>query len=324
MRSKAGKLGTLLSSQQYMAPIIFFLLFAVNCVTTKNFFSINTVWNLIMQSTANVFISIGVTIVISGGGIDIAIGSTMAICAIAFAFTLNATGSVVVAFLAAIVLGAGCGAISGVLIAKFKIQAMIATMAMMYILRSLSKVVTRGATISYYNAFLSKFAFYRIGGIPIQVFIILVVTIAAYLLVNKTKFGVYVEACGDNYKASYTSGIRVVKCLTATYAICGVTAALAGIQESLLVSSSDPNNMGLAYEMDAIAATIVGGTAITGGKPNIIGTVFGAFTLKLITQMINMNNIQFEYSYIVKAVVIILAVLIRNINWKKGQMDGKK
>ena len=296
-----------------VAPAVFLLLFFFNCVFTKNFASINTIWNLVMQTTAVLLISLGMTMVISGGGIDISIGSIMAITAMTFAKTINATDSVALALLLSFAVGVVCGLINGVVVARFHIQPMIATMAMMYILRSLSKVWSNGGTVSF-NSSLSKWVYYRIGGVlPIQVFIILAAGILFFILAYYTRFGVYVEACGNNLSAARSAGVRVIFYSIMTYVLCGVMAASAGILESLMVSSADPINLGEAYEMDAIAATVVGGTPIAGGKPNIVGTIFGAFTLQMITQMINMNNVQFEYTYVVKSVVIILAVLAHSI-----------
>lgn len=300
------------------APIVFLLLFIFNCIFTPNFANLNVVWNLFMQSAAVILIGLGMTTIISGGGIDISIGSIMAVCAMVFAGVLNSTGSLLFSFLVALGIAVICGVINGLVISRFKIQPMIATMAMMYILRSVAKVISNGGTVPFSHALLNQIGYERIAGvIPYHILIIFVAFLMFYLLLNKSCFGVYVEACGDNPNAAKSYGLRVVLYTTLTYVIGAIMAAFSGILESLMVSSVDPISLGNAYEMDAIAATVVGGTPISGGKANVIGTIFGALILQLITIMINMNNIQYEYTYIVKSCIIIIAVLAHNLKRAK-------
>lgn len=208
------------------APIVFLLLFIFNCIFTPNFANLNVVWNLFMQSAAVILIGLGMTTIISGGGIDISIGSIMAVCAMVFAGVLNSTGSLLFSFLVALGIAVICGVINGLVISRFKIQPMIATMAMMYILRSVAKVISNGGTVPFSHALLNQIGYERIAGvIPYHILIIFVAFLMFYLLLNKSCFGVYVEACGDNPNAAKSSGLRVVLYTTLTYVIGAIMAA---------------------------------------------------------------------------------------------------
>lgn len=296
-------------------PLIFAGLFFFNCLLTKNFAGWYTVRSILTQSTSLVLIAIGTTFVIAAGGIDISLGSGFAWNAILFALVLQQTGSLAAALLAVLVSAVAIGLINGINVARFRVQPMIATMAMMYILRAFSKVLTNGANVRIRSPLLKEFCYMKFFGgvIPIQLFIVLIPLAAALILVKKTFFGIYIEACGDNLEAARISGIRVVLCTVSAYIICNVLTALAGVFDAGSVSSADPMAMGILMEMDAIAATVIGGTSITGGRPNFIGTIFGVFILRMITIMINMNNIPEQWSYIVTAATIIAAVVFQNI-----------
>ena len=147
--------------------------------------------------------------------------------------------------------------------------------------------------------------------------LLLIPLAAAVLVVRKTPFGIYIEACGDNLDAAKKSGIRVVFYTVTAYVICNLLTAMAGIFDAGSVSSADPMALGILMEMDAIAATVIGGTSITGGRPNFVGTVFGVFILQIITIMINMNNISEQWSYIITAAIIIAAVVFQNLKKMK-------
>lgn len=300
-------------------PLIFFCLFAGNCLFTRNFASWYTVRSIVTQSTSLVLTAIGTTFVIAAGGIDISLGSGFAWNAVLFALVLQNTDSLVFAVLAACISATAIGFINGMNVARFRIQPMIATMAMMYILRAFAKVLTNGATVRIRSPWLREFCYMKFFGdtIPIQVFLIAIPFISAVFLAKKTPFGIYIEACGDNLDASRKAGIRVVFCTVLAYVICNLLTSLAGIFDAGSVSSADPMAMGILLEMDAIAATVIGGTSISGGKPNFIGTVFGVFILQIITIMINMNNISEQWSYIVTAAIIIVAVVFQNLRKRK-------
>lgn len=295
-----------------LAALVFF-----NCVFTENFISSITIWNLVIQSTTVMFLALGMTTVIATGGIDISVGSVMALAAM-IAAKLIFQKQVFLGVVGGLGVAALCGFIVGVIIIKFKVQPMITTLAMMYALRGIAKVVNSGVVMNYKNRGFSNFAYIRIGGVvPIQLVIILVLVAAMYVLLRKTRFGFYVEAYGNNPRAARIAGIDTVMVVILCYMICAVLAGCSGLMEAALVTGVDPSNMGLTKEMDAIAATAVGGTLMTGGRPNVIGTVCGVFVMQLITMMVNMNNIPYSYSLVLKTLIIIAAVFIQNVSGKR-------
>lgn len=306
--------------ETWMAPIAFLLIVLVNCMFTPNFATWFTIRNIFSQSASTALIAIGMTLVIASGGIDISVGSGYCWNAVIFGMAYLSTGSLLLSLLAAMASAVLIGALNGMLVAKFRIQPMIATMTMMYILRSLSKVLTNGRVIRIRSEFLSDFVYLKFfnGIVPVQFILILIPVLLAVFLVKKTPFGLYIEACGDNMLAAKTAGVKVLKNTLAAYVICNVLAAMGGIFDAAMVSSVDSMAMGIGYEMDAIAATVIGGTPISGGKPNIVGSVFGVFILRVIIIMINMNNIPEQWSYVVSALVIIVAVFVQNLRQSRG------
>ena len=304
--------------QRYGVVVIFTVLFLANCALTANFFSMTTTWNLIIQAMPTVFISVGLTLVIAASSIDISVGSMMALGGVVFSIITRTGIPPIIGLAAAIFIGMLSGAICGLLISKFKIQPMITTMAAMYILRGLARVVSGGTPISYRNAFVSSLSYYRIGGmVPLHVVFTTILFVVAYIVLWKTRFGVYLEASGDNVRAAGVSGINTVLIVTVTHIVSGALAAFAGISLSVMVSSANGATLGLMYEANAIAATVIGGTPMVGGRPSLIGTLFGALLLTLIDMMVNMNNIYYAMSLIIKTLIIIGAVYSQ----KFGQSD---
>jgi ribose/xylose/arabinose/galactoside ABC-type transport system permease subunit len=161
-----------------------------------------------------------------------------------------------------------------------------------------------------------KFSYFGVhrfwGVIPIQVVIIIIATILIYFIMRKMTFGRYVQAMGDNYKAARLSGINTFLTTIVIYAVCAVMAGMAGLIETARLSAADANAIGRLIELDAIAAVAVGGTSLNGGKANVAGTVIGALMMQVITVSVNMNNIPFSYSLVVKAIIIILAIYVQS------------
>ena len=301
--------------RQYGALIALIILVVINCFTTKNFISVMTLWNLFTQATTVMILGLGMTIVIATGGINISVGSVLALSSMVLAkFILN--GHIVMGVIASLAVAALTGAVTGIIVTKFKVQPMITTLAMMYTLRGIAKLMNGGTRLSYKNAAFSRFAYIKIGGcIPIQFAFIVILSLAIFILMRKTYFGNYVEAYGDNALATRISGINVVAVVTMCYVLCNVLACVAAIIETS--TCADPVNMGLNKETDAIAAVVVGGTPMSGGKPNIGGMLCGALVLQLITIMINMNNIPYSYSLIIKAAIIVVSLYVQNCRDKK-------
>lgn len=300
--------------QRYGVVVIFAALFLINCGLTANFFSMVTVWNLVIQAMPTIFIAVGLTLVISASSIDISVGSMMALGAVVFSLITRAGVQPLVGLASAIFIGMVSGAVCGLLISKFRIQPMITTMAAMYILRGLARVASGGTPISYRNSFVSSLSYHRVGGaVPLHVVLVAVLFAIVYVTLRKTRLGVYLEATGDNARAAGISGVDTVLMVTGAHVVSGGLAAFAGISQAVMVSSANGATLGIMYEANAIAATVIGGTPMSGGRPNLAGTLFGALLLTLIDMMVNMNNIYYAMSLVIKALIIIGAVYLQKV-----------
>ncbi|EGQ7831355.1 TPA: ribose ABC transporter permease [Vibrio vulnificus] len=295
------------------------LLFLIVVVSflNPNFFTVDNILNILRQTSVNAVIAVGMTLVILTAGIDLSVGSVLALCG-AFAASLVAMEvPVLIAVPTALLAGAALGAISGVIIAKGKVQAFIATLVTMTLLRGVTMVYTDGRPISTgFTDTADAFAWFGTGyalGIPVPVWLMVIVFAAAWYLLNHTRFGRYVYALGGNESATRLSGINVDKVKIGVYAICGLLAALAGIIVTSRLSSAQPT-AGMGYELDAIAAVVLGGTSLMGGKGRIMGTLIGALIIGFLNNALNLLDVSSYYQMIAKAAVILLAVMVDNKN----------
>ncbi|WP_217519434.1 ribose ABC transporter permease [Vibrio metschnikovii] len=295
------------------------LLFLVVVVSflNSNFFTVDNILNILRQTSVNAIIAVGMTLVILTAGIDLSVGSVLALCG-AFAASLIALEvPVMVAVPTALLAGAALGGISGIIIAKGKVQAFIATLVTMTLLRGVTMVYTDGRPISTgFTDTADAFAWFGTGyalGIPVPVWMMVVVFAAAWYLLNHTRFGRYIYAMGGNESAARLSGINVDRVKIGVYAICGLLSALAGIIVTSRLSSAQPT-AGMGYELDAIAAVVLGGTSLMGGKGRIMGTLIGALIIGFLNNALNLLDVTSYYQMIAKAAVILLAVLVDNKN----------
>ncbi|WP_039461632.1 ribose ABC transporter permease [Vibrio navarrensis] len=295
------------------------LLFLIVVVSflNPNFFTLDNILNILRQTSVNAIIAVGMTLVILTAGIDLSVGSVLALCG-AFAASLVAMEvPVLIAIPTALMAGAALGAISGIIIAKGKVQAFIATLVTMTLLRGVTMVYTDGRPISTgFSDASDAFAWFGTGyalGIPVPVWLMVVVFAAAWYLLNHTRFGRYVYALGGNESATRLSGINVDRVKIGVYAICGLLAALAGIIVTSRLSSAQPT-AGMGYELDAIAAVVLGGTSLMGGKGRIMGTLIGALIIGFLNNALNLLDVSSYYQMIAKAAVILLAVMVDNKN----------
>ncbi|GAL33548.1 ribose ABC transporter permease [Vibrio maritimus] len=304
-----------LIEQKSLIALIF--LIVVVSFLNPNFFTVDNILNILRQTSVNAIIAVGMTLVILTAGIDLSVGSVLALCG-AFAASLIAMEvPVLIAVPTALLAGAALGAISGIIIAKGKVQAFIATLVTMTLLRGVTMVYTDGRPISTgFTDTADAFAWFGTGyalGIPVPVWIMVVVFASVWYLLNHTRFGRYVYALGGNESATRLSGINVDKVKIGVYAICGLLAALAGIIVTSRLSSAQPT-AGMGYELDAIAAVVLGGTSLMGGKGRIMGTLIGALIIGFLNNALNLLDVSSYYQMIAKAVVILLAVLVDNKN----------
>jgi ribose transport system permease protein len=271
------------------------------------FLSVSNLFNILRQISINATIAFGMTFVILSGGIDLSVGSVFAFAAIVGASFLQ-SGSLLLGITSALVVGALFGAFNGVIIAKMKLQPFIVTLATMAIARSFTQAYSQGRPIT---GFPDTFRFIGRGnvlGIPVPIIVMFsVFFISLYLLLN-TKLGLYTYSIGGNEEATRLSGVKVVRYKILIYTLSGLFAAISALILTARLNSAQPI-FGMGYELDAIAAVVLGGTSLSGGKGSIIGTLFGAMVMGTINNGMNLVGVSPFYQQAVKGAVILLAVM---------------
>lgn len=282
---------------------------------SPNFFTLNNMFNILQQTSVNAIMAVGMTLVILTSGIDLSVGSLLALTGAVGASLVGLEVNALVAIVASLALGTVIGAITGTIVAKGKVQAFIATLVMMLLLRGVTMVYTNGSPVNTgFNDNADLLGWFGIGrplGIPTPVWIMGLVFLAAWYMLHHTRLGRYIYALGGNEAATQLSGISVSRVKIIVYALSGMLAALAGTIEVARLSSAQPT-AGTGYELDAIAAVVLGGTSLAGGKGRIMGTLIGALILGFLNNGLNLLGVSSYYQMIVKAVVILLAVLVDN------------
>lgn len=295
--------------------IALLILIAVVSSMSPNFFTINNLFNILQQTSVNAIMAVGMTLVILTSGIDLSVGSLLALTGAVAASIVGLEVNALLAVFGALALGAAIGAGTGIIVAKGKVQAFIATLVMLLLLRGVTMVYTNGSPINTgFSDVADAFGWFGIGrplGIPTPIWLMVVVFIAAWYMLHHTRLGRYIYALGGNEAATRLSGISVDKVKIIVYALCGLLSALAGIIEVARLSSAQPT-AGTGYELDAIAAVVLGGTSLAGGKGRIVGTLIGALILGFLNNGLNLLGVSSYYQMIVKAAVILLAVLVDN------------
>lgn len=295
--------------------IALLILIVVVSMLSPNFFTLNNIFNILQQTSVNAIMAVGMTLVILTSGIDLSVGSLLALTGAVAASMVGADVNAVVAVAGALALGAAIGGVTGIIIAKGKVQAFIATLVMMLLLRGITRVYTDGSPINTgFSDNADLFSWFGIGrplGIPTPIWLMMIVFLSAWYLLHHTRLGRYIYALGGNESATRLSGISVDKIKIIVYALCGLLAALASVIEVARLSSAQPM-AGNGYELDAIAAVVLGGTSLAGGKGRIMGTLIGALILGFLNNALNLLGISSNYQMIVKAMVILLAVLVDN------------
>lgn len=289
--------------------VAFAALVLFNVVVTTNFATTATLFNLLVQVAPVLIVSLGMALVIGTEGIDLSVGSVMAIAAAIVPLYIGYGWPVAV--LIALVVGTLAGGLNGFLVAFIGMQPIIATLALFVGGRGLAQVLVGGQL-----QIISDPGFLALGraevlGIPLPVIIAGVLALVVGFVVRRTTFGRYVLAIGGNRAASYLSGHPVRGVLIAVYAISAALATVAGVLATARLSAGDPSTIGILIELDAIAAVVVGGTPLSGGKVSIAGTVMGALVMQVITATFIMNDLPFTYAQMLKAVIILVAVYIQ-------------
>ena len=304
------------NTMKYMSElttvIALIILMAVITIINSNFLTANNLLNLLLQVTSNALIAFGMTFVILTGGIDLSVGSILALSSALTAGLLGSGMPVTLAILISLILGCILGMMNGLLISYGKLAPFIVTLATMTIFRGATLVYTNGNPIT--KGLSDTFLFQFLGqgyivGIPFPVIIMFIVFIVLYVLIHKTAFGKSVYAIGGNEKAAYISGVKLNKVKIIIYSISGIMASISGLIITSRLSSAQPT-AGASYEMDAIAAVVLGGTSLSGGKGRILGTLIGALIIGVLNNGLNIIGVSAFWQQVVKGVVILIAVLI--------------
>ncbi|MCP3717653.1 ABC transporter permease [Paraburkholderia sp. CNPSo 3281] len=305
---------------QKLGPFVALLIISVALsIVSRDFLTVDNLLNVMRQASINALIAFGMTLVILLGGIDLSAGSVLALSSVIIATLLSAGTPAIVATLAGLVAGGLMGFANGLVISKGKVAPFIATLGSMTVLRGLALVVSNGSPISSFN---SDF-FSLLGGgyvarlVPIPVVLMLVMFGMFWVLLRKTVFGRHIYATGGNVESAKLSGVKVDRIQLWVYTIAGVMSALAGVVLTSRLNSAQPT-AGTGYELDAIAAVVLGGTSLTGGRGWIFGTLVGALLIGVLNNGLNLLDVSSFYQQVIKGIVILLAVLIDRGNKKSS------
>ena len=329
-----------ITSMRLFLPIVCLVaVLLVNLITTPGFFKISInngvlygyIVDVVNRASELVILAVGMTLVTAAsGGQDISVGAVMAVAA-AVCCQILSGGEVSVtelaapmglAIIAAILASALCGAFNGFLVAKMNIQPMVATLILYTAGRGIGQLITAGQ-ITYVRVESYKAMGGFLGPIPTPVIFAVAAVIVAYLVLNKTALGMYIESVGINSHASRLIGLNSTRIKFLTYVICGALAGLAGIVASSRIYSADANNIGLNLEMDAILAVALGGNILSGGKFSLMGSVIGAYTIQALTTTLYAMSVPSDQLPVYKAIVVIIIVVLQSPVYKKAMQNYK-
>jgi ribose/xylose/arabinose/galactoside ABC-type transport system permease subunit len=285
---------------------------AVLWALTPHFLTFSNLLNIAQQTSINAIVAVGMTFVIVSGGIDLSVGSIVAVSGVALGLALHAEQPVVVALAAAVVVGIACGQVNGLLIDRGGLPPFIVTLGTMSMARGAALVMTEGRPVSGFDAGFRAIATSSVGFIPAPIVVMVVVYALAHLVLTRTTFGRYVYAIGGNEEATRLSGVRVHLHKPAIYAVSGLTSAIAAIILTARLNSAQPI-AGMMYELDAIAATVIGGTSLMGGEGTLGGTLIGALIMGVLRNGLNLLGVSSFLQQIVIGGVIVGAVLIDTV-----------
>lgn len=297
---------------EYKSLVGLLALVLVVSILSPSFLTVNNILNVLRQTSINGVIAAGMTFVILTGGIDLSVGSILGFSGAIAASLIVSGQNMVVAVIAAIAVGGAVGFINGLAISKGKLQPFIATLASMTILRGATLVFTDGKPITIGTGKVAL-AFGKIGGgsilgIPTPALMMILIFAACAHILNQTRIGRYTYALGGNEEATKLSGLNTDKIKIFVYTMSGVLAAVAGVIITSRLFSAQPT-AGNGYELDAIAAVVLGGTSLSGGKGKITGTIIGALIIGILSNALNLLDVSSYFQMIAKGIVILIAVL---------------
>jgi ribose/xylose/arabinose/galactoside ABC-type transport system permease subunit len=314
-------------NRQILFPLLALLLILIaNRLISPNFFNVRTVdgrhigslIDVLNRGAPTVLLAVGMTLVIATKGIDLSVGAVIAICG-AIGAVLVTTTTIPPLLVIFISIGAGviCGLWNGVLVAYFNIQPIVATLILMVIGRGIAQLITQGQITTFSNPTLEFVGTGLVGGFPFPIFLSLIVAALVWLLVRRTAIGMMIESVGANDRASFYAGIDAARIKVFVYIISGICAGITGLIIAADIKGADANNAGLWEELDAILAVVIGGTALTGGRFYLVGSVIGAFIIQSIQTGIFVSGLPPTFNLIVQAVVILAILLLQSDEFRR-------
>jgi len=310
--TKAVKGNFLNTMTQKLGPLLgLIILFVIVSVLNPSFLEPLNILNLLRQVAINALIAFGMTFVILTGGIDLSVGAILALASALTAGIIVSGLDPILAIIIGCLLGGIMGTVNGLLITKGKMAPFIATLATMTVFRGLTLVYTKGNPITGLG---DNYLFQLFGrgyflGIPVPAITMIIMFVLLYIILHKTPFGRKTYAIGGNEKAAIISGIKVPSVKVLIYGLSGLLSALAGAILTSRLNSAQPT-AGTSYELDAIAAVVLGGTSLSGGKGRIFGTLIGALIIGTLNNGLNLLGVSSFYQMVVKGIVIAIAVLL--------------
>jgi ribose transport system permease protein len=311
--------------QKFAALAGLLLLVLVFSLTSEAFFTVGNGMTVALQVTSIALLGVGATCVIIAGGIDLSVGSVLALAGVLAALATKAGVPVPLAMVLGVLAGAACGAVNGLLVTRAKLPPFIATLGMMLVARGVALQITGARAVSGLGesfGTLGNGALFRIErideqgfpdvtfpGIPYPVILMVVIAIAAAVLLTRTRLGRHIHAVGSNSEAARLSGVNVSWVVLFTYVVSGALAGLTGCVLMSRLVTAQPNE-GVMYELDAIAAAVIGGTSLMGGVGTISGSVIGSFVIGILRNGLNMNGVSAFTQQIIIGLVILLTVWI--------------
>ncbi len=317
---------TIAALQKAVAFVVLIAMVLFFSFASENFAEVSNLINILQATAVNGVLGVACTFVIVSGGIDLSVGTLMTFCAVMSGVVLTYWGMPMwLGVIGALLTGAFCGAVSGVVIAKLKIPPFIATLGMMLVLKGGALVISGVAPI-YFNG-TPNFSLISPDSsisllfpnvqIPNGVFIMFAVAIVASIVLTKSILGRYVFALGSNEEAARLSGVNVDFWKIVTYSLSGVICGVAGLLIASRLNSAQPA-LGQGYELDAIAAAVIGGTSLSGGRGTILGTIIGAFIMSVLNNGLRIMSVEEQWQIVVTGVIIIVAVYVDNILRRKS------
>jgi len=310
-----------------LRPLAALLLMAIAMTfLSDKFATTDNMFNILRQTSVNLCISVGMTLVILTGGIDLSVGSILAFSgAIAAGLLKNGISlqsadtfigfTFTGAILAALLAGGLLGFFNGLMITRFKAPPFVATLAMLTIARGLTMLYTNGYPVTGLGDNFTQLGTGWIAGIPNPVWVALIIILIAMFFIKTSKTGRYIYAIGGNERAAFLSGINIRKVKITVYTLTGILCAIAGLLVTARLDSAQPN-AGSGYELDSIAAVVIGGTSLSGGKGSIAGTVAGALIIGVLNNGLVLLDVSPFWQQVIKGFVILLAVIMDRINVK--------